>query len=81
MMKRTTIMLPDDLKAQAHHRARGMGISLGELIREALEAILGHSDDKNLSEDPLFSDDAVYEGKAPEDLSQNHDQYLYGEKQ
>lgn len=79
-MKRTTIMLPDDLKAQAHHRARGMGISLGELIRESLESILGHSDEEKLTEDSLFADNAVYDGKAPGDLSQNHDQYLYGEK-
>lgn len=79
-MKRTTIMLPDDLKMRAHHRASGMGISLGELIRESLEDILGHSDEEKLTEDPLFADDAVYNGKAPRDLSQNHDRYLYGER-
>ena len=79
-MKRTTIMLPDHLKTRAHHRASGMGISLGELVREALEAILGHSDDEKFTEDPLFADDAVYGGKAPKDLARNHDQYLYGEK-
>ena len=79
-MKRTTIILPDDLKMRAHYRARGMGISLGELIRKALEASLGHSDDENLTEDSLFADDAVYDGKAPRDLCESHDKYLYGEK-
>ena len=79
-MKRTTIMLPDDLKMRAHNRARGMGISLGELIRESLEDILGHPDEEKLTKDSLFADDALYDGKAPKDLSRNHDQYLYGEK-
>ncbi len=79
-MKRTTIMLPDDLKIRAHRRAKSIGVSLGELIRESLEVILSHPDEKKLTEDPLFADDAVYDGKTPKDLSRNHDQYLYGEK-
>ncbi len=79
-MKRTTIMLPDDLKIRAHNRARGMGISLGELIRESLEATLNHPDEEKLTKDSLFTDDALYDGKVPTDLSRNHDRYLYGEK-
>ena len=39
-MKRTTIMLPEELKNQAERSAASMGISLGELIRESLEARL-----------------------------------------
>ena len=79
-MKRTTIMLSDDLKIRAHHRAKGIGVSLGELIRESLEVILSHPDEKKLTEDSLFADDSVYGGNTPKDLSRNHDQYLYGEK-
>ncbi len=79
-MKRTTIMLPDDLKMQAHNRARVMGISLGEFVRESLETVLSQREDEKPTEDSLFADNAVYEGKAPRDLSKNHDRYLYGEK-
>ena len=79
-MKRTTIMLPDDLKMQAYNRARVMGISLGELIRKSLETILSQRDEEKPTEDSLFADNAVYEGKAPKYLSRNHDKYLYREK-
>ena len=79
-MQRTTVMLPQDLKLQAERHAREMGISFGELIRESLEAMLSGSDERRPMVDPLFSDDAVYVGKAPIDLSVNHDRYLYGEK-
>jgi len=79
-MQRTTVMLPQDLKLQAERHAREMGISLGELIRESLEAMLSGSDEHRPMVDHLFSDDAVYVGKAPRDLSVNHDGYLYGEK-
>ena len=79
-MKRTSLMLPDDLKIRAHNRAKGMGISLGELIRESLEITLDNADEEKLTKDSLFADDALYDGEVPKDLSRNHDQYLYGEK-
>lgn len=79
-MERTTVMLPPDLKMRAERRARDMGISLAELIRESLETMLSGSDKDRPMVDPLFADDAVYAGKTPEDLSVNHDRYLYGDK-
>lgn len=30
--------------------------------------------------DPLFADEAVFDGEAPEDLSLRHDDYLYGDR-
>ena len=39
-MDRTTIMLPPDLKIRASNQAKKMGISLGKLIRDALEKSL-----------------------------------------
>jgi phosphatidylethanolamine-binding protein (PEBP) family uncharacterized protein len=75
---RTTIMLPPELKAEASRRAQRMGVSLGELIRESLAAWLGKPD-KSRTDDPFFSDDAVYDGPVPPDGSLNHDYYLYGE--
>ena len=76
-MKRTTIMLPPELKARAEREAGIRGVSLGELIRLSLEAALSH----DRGEDPLFADKAVFRGDAPEDLSTDHDAYLYGGKE
>ena len=36
-MKRTTVMLPEDLKNRAIRHANAIGISLGVFIRESLE--------------------------------------------
>jgi hypothetical protein len=73
-MKRTTIMLTVDLRRRARARARQKGISLGELIRDSLDAslFLGSYDS---GRDPLF-DDVVFDGPAPRDLSRRHDEYL-----
>ena len=77
-MKRTTVMIPEDLKIRAARRANAVGISLGGFIRESLERAL--KSDGNLAfEDPYMSDNSVYEGDIPADLAQNHDQYLYGD--
>ena len=76
-MERTTIMLPAALKSRAIGWARERGISLGELLRESLERALDHLIKERRVLDPLFSDDAVYDGDAPLDLSENHDRYLY----
>ena len=51
---------------------------MGELIRNCLNAFLDRPADQT-TEDPLLSDDAVYKGKVPPDLSTRHDHYLYGE--
>lgn len=80
-MQRTTVMLPQDLKLQAERHARELGVSLGGLIRESLEAMMRGSDGDRSTVDPFFSDNAVYVGEAPRGLSVNHDGYLYGKKQ
>lgn len=77
-MKRTTIMLPDDLKKKAEQTAYKQGISLGTLIRESLSVYISA---KNQHNDTLFEDNAVYGGNVPEDLALNHDEYLYGENE
>jgi hypothetical protein len=76
-MKRTTIMLPAELKHRAKWLAREEGRSLGELVRESLEKRLAQD---TRGHDPFFSDTAVFEGDVPSDLSINHDNYLYDEK-
>jgi hypothetical protein len=77
-MKRTTIMLPDDLKMRALKRAEITGLSLGGFIRESLEKTLQPPDVDQVDEDPFFADNFVYQGKTPKDLALNYDDYLYG---
>lgn len=80
-VQRTTIMLPLELKMRAQQLAKRDGMSLGDLIRRALDAWLKDSQASSarLGKDSLFADDAVWSGDVPADLSQDHDRYLYGD--
>ena len=77
-MKRTTILLPDDLKKKAEKFAYKQGISFGEIVRESLLQYIKPRLENN---DTFFSDNAIYEGDAPVDLSIKHDDYLYGDNE
>lgn len=77
IVKRTSVMLPADLKARAMRTARERGISFGELLRRSLRAAV--EDPATVHDDPVFADDAVFDGPAPTDLAAEHDGYLYGE--
>ena len=71
-------MLPRDLKQRAKLEALEAGQSLGEFIREAMEAKLqGKVAQRS---DRLFEDQAVYKGKAPIDGASHHDSFLYEER-
>jgi len=78
-MRRTTVMIPEDLKTRAAKQANSMGLSLGGLIRESLERVL-KSDFAGTLDDPFLADNTVYEGETVIDLAKNHDLYLYGDK-
>jgi hypothetical protein len=78
-MKRTTLMLPVDLKSKGLRAARKKRISFGQLVREALERHVKDPDGPSAS-DPLFEDNAVYTGKSARDTAVNHDRYLYPSK-
>jgi predicted transcriptional regulator len=75
-MKRTTIMLPDELLFRAQQQARISNSSMAELIRKSLEKTL-NEEQKKWKEDSFFADKAVWKGRAPKDLSTNIDKYLY----
>lgn len=77
-MHRTTINLPEDLKARATEYARQCGSSLSEVIRESLESWL-KSKNQRSPRDPLFDNIQVYGGAVPNDYSINHDKYLSGQ--
>jgi len=70
-------MLPRELKQRAAQEARARGVSLGELIRESLNALL-RRDTAAAANDPLIADRAVFEGPIPADTSERHDELLYG---
>ena len=78
-MKRTTIMLPIDLKAKAERKAREDRRSLGDIVRESLGRYLSVA--SSGPSDPLLSDEAVFKGPAPRDLSSEHDRYLYEDRE
>ena len=79
-MERTTIMLPPELKSKAAKYSELRGISLGQLIREALEKEVAQEAAIDYEADSFFSDNAVFHGDAPVDLSLRHDHYLYSEE-
>jgi post-segregation antitoxin (ccd killing protein) len=82
-MNRTTIVLPDELKAQAIKQARAKGISFGALIREAVEKFLAEpaedasqrSRRQAIAAMLRFGENAP---AGPHDLSERLDDYLYG---
>lgn len=78
-MDRTTIMLPPELKTRASNQAKKMRISLSQYIREALQKSLDMESRPETDDDPLFLDNAVFDGTTPENLASNHDRYLYGD--
>lgn len=57
-----------------------MGISLGEFLRQSAEAALAGAaaadGEYSAGSDPLLADEAVFTGKAPENLSLRHDEHL-----
>lgn len=70
-------MIPEELKIKVKRQAGIKGISLAQFIRESLELSLEKLENENLEDDSFVSDDAVYYGKTPKDISENHDTYLY----
>jgi len=73
-MHRTTILLPENLLEAAQKEARKNGISLGELIRRRL--VFGG--EGGPSAEPVFYRREVWTGATPADLSEKHDEHLYG---
>ncbi len=69
-----SISVPADLHVRLTLHAKARGISVNELVRESLERAVAST----RSDDPLFSDSAVY-SDGPTDAATNHDGYLYGD--
>ncbi len=78
-MKRTTVMLPLDLKDKVNRYLHKAHLSFGEFVRQLLEERMKNAEGKS-PHDSFFGDQAIYTAAAPSDLAKNHDDYLYGEK-
>lgn len=76
-MRRTSILLPPELRNRADQRARQLGISFGELVRRALIALLNGTGASG-AQDAFLADRAVYSGEIPSGASIHHDAHLYG---
>jgi hypothetical protein len=82
-MNRTTIVLPDDIKAAALKRAQAEGVSFGSLVREALGKLLREPSQNAARRSRRQAVAALLEfghhaPAGPTDLSERLDDYLYG---
>lgn len=76
--KRLTIELPLDQYEFLLKEAGASGITISGFIRKLIQGSrcrLADEAAKNYQSDPLFRRRGVFDG--PEDLSENHDRYLY----
>ena len=71
----TQISLSPELKTIIEHEANARGMSVSDFVRETLENAVAQMP----SDDPLFSDTAVYRDDGLSDYASNHDDYLYGD--
>lgn len=76
-MEHVEIALPLELKTRAETLAREEGVSLAEFVLELLKARLLP---KPAERDPLFARYKAFDGDAPSDLAENHDNYLYDDE-
>ncbi|MCM3875939.1 MAG: hypothetical protein NEA02_05915 [Thermoanaerobaculia bacterium] len=75
-MRRTTVMLPADLRRRAFRRAKEQGVSFGVVVRDSLDAALPALEGTS-GDDTLFADGAVWRARAPRALAREHDRFLY----
>ncbi|MAT71583.1 MAG: hypothetical protein CMJ58_18910 [Planctomycetaceae bacterium] len=76
-MVQITFTVPEAVRDLAVNAARERGVSLDEFLCKCVATSVGY----DRASDPLFAGLQVWEGDAPSDLSENHDDYLYGDKE
>ena len=74
-MVEVIVPFPEDLHGKATAAAQERGQSLDQFVRGCVVSAISKR-----AEDPLFANISVFQGDAPSDLSQNHDEYLYGDR-
>lgn len=74
-MHRTTLMLPESVRADIEREARKAGVSFGEMVRRVLEKYLLAIRGKAIH-DPFFSSQTVFQDDGPTDVATDHDRAL-----
>jgi predicted transcriptional regulator len=70
-MKRTTVKIPDDLDARLRHTAAARGVTIAEVVRDALEA--------HLADDRSARMRAIAAGSGRSDVSEHIERILRDE--
>ncbi len=81
-MHKLQIMIPREQYLWLKERARTEGKSIGQVVREAIDRVRGHTAVKELpplEEDPFWEVVGAFEGPPPHDASVRHDEILYRE--
>lgn len=76
-MVKITFSAPEAVRDLAVLAARQRGVSLDEFLVKCVASTVGY----DRSSDPLFAGLEEWTGETPSDLAENHDEYLYGDKQ
>ncbi|MCP4680980.1 MAG: ribbon-helix-helix protein, CopG family [Desulfobacterales bacterium] len=77
--KKTQMYFPEELFKRIQRKARAESKSTATLVREAVEKYLGTEEGIDWGNDPIFGLEGIMDSGIG-DLSENHDEYLYGRK-
>jgi metal-responsive CopG/Arc/MetJ family transcriptional regulator len=78
MTKRVQFFFPDDLLAEIERESQRRDVSMAQLVREAVNKYMEEIKGKHSENDTL--DELAGFIECGPDLSENHDKYLYGDK-
>ncbi|MBA4105377.1 MAG: hypothetical protein C0485_06430 [Pirellula sp.] len=73
-MTHISVPLSDDVRRLAEIAAEESGLPLDQFVSLCIARTV-----TKRSDDPMFANITAYEGDAPTDMAENHDEYLYGE--
>ncbi len=76
-MKRINLELSDELYEKVKKISYDKDSNVSGVIREALEVFNDEKTEAEADQDSFFKLPEICQGEGPEDLSINHDKYLY----
>jgi len=69
-----TVQISKDLREKLAQTAQHQGMSIDAFVQLCLSSVV------EKKRDSMFSDTAIFSGDTPDDLAENHDDYLYGDR-